>query len=242
MLNVYDQLTRVAPGSREIEPGLAASWDASADGTTYTFHLRDGKLPDGTPVTSSDVVWSLQRLFKSATSGFFFAAFESVTAVDPKTVKIQLKQPWAPALADLSLYSASILPQKLVEAKKDEFFNAPVGTGPFYVTEWAKGDHISLKKNPNYWDAGKPYLDAVDFLVIPDDNTRVIKLQAGEVDIATDLPYSQIDSLKQQQGIVVQTDPLARVDYIALNHTRAPFDDVNVRKAINLAVNKDQII
>jgi peptide/nickel transport system substrate-binding protein len=242
MLNVYDQLTRVAPGSREIEPGLAASWDASADGTTYTFHLRDGKLPDGTPVTSSDVVWSLQRLFKSATAGFFFAAFESVTAVDPKTVKIQLKQPWAPALADLSLYSASILPQKLVEAKKDEFFNAPVGTGPFYVTEWAKGDHISLKKNPNYWDAGKPYLDAVDFLVIPDDNTRVIKLQAGEVDIATDLPYSQIDSLKQQQGIVVQTDPLARVDYIALNHTRAPFDDVNVRKAINLAVNKDQII
>ncbi len=242
MLNVYDQLTRVAPGSREVEPGLAESWESSADGLTWTFHLREGKLPDGTPVTSEDVVFSLERIFASATWGFLFAAFESVTPVDERTVTIQLSQPWAPMLADLSLYGASILPKRLVEEQGDAFFNAPVGTGPFYVTEWAKGDRISLLKNPNYWDTGKPYLDELEFLIIPDDNTRVIRLEAGEIDIATDVPYNQIDALREREGIVVQTDPLSRVDYIALNHTREPFDDLNVRKAINLAVNKEQII
>jgi len=242
MLNVYDQLTRVAPGAEKVEPGLAESWDSSPDGLTWTFHLREGKYPDGTAATAEDVVFSLERIFTAPTYGFLFSAFESAKATDERTVTIQLKQPWAPMLADLSLYGASVVPKSVVEAKKDEFFNAPYGTGPFYVTEWAKGDRISLKKNPNYWDPGKPYLDELEFLIIPDDNTRVIKLEAGEIDIATDIPYNQIDVLRQTDGIVIQTDPLSRVDYIALNHTRAPFDDVNVRKAINFAVDKDQII
>lgn len=242
MLNVYDQLTRVAPGAEKVEPGLAESWESSSDGLTWTFHLRDAKYPDGTSATAEDVVFSLERIFAAPTYGFLFAAFESVKAVDERTVTIHLRQPWGPMLADLSLYGASVVPKRVVEAKKEQFFNAPFGTGPFYVTEWAKGDRISLKKNPHYWDQGKPYLDELEFLIIPDDNTRVIKLEAGEIDIATDLPYSQIDVLRQTDGIVVQTDPLSRVDYIALNHTRAPFDDLNVRKAINFAVNKEQII
>jgi peptide/nickel transport system substrate-binding protein len=242
MLNVYDQLTRVAPGSREVEPGLAESWDSSDDGLTWTLHLREGKTPDGTMLTADDVVYSLERIFGSATWGFLFAAFDSVKAADERTVTIQLSQPWAPILADLSLYGASILPQKAVEAAGDAFFNAPFSSGPFSVKEWAKGDHILLEKNPNYWDEGKPYLDEVEFRIVPDDNTRVIQLQAEEIDIATDLPYNQIDTLKQVPGIVVQTDPLSRVDYIALNHDREPFGDIEVRKALNYAVNKDQII
>ena len=217
MLNVYDQLTRVAPGSREVEPGLAESWESSDDGLTWTLHLREGKTPDGTVLTADDVVYSMERIFGSATWGFLFAAFESVKAADERTVTVQLSKPWAPMLADLSLYGASILPQKAVEAGGDAFFNTPYSSGPFSVKEWAKGDHILLEKNPNYWDAGKPYLDEVEFRIVPDDNTRVIQLQAEEIDIATDLPYNQIDTLKQMPGIVVQTDPLSRVDYIALN-------------------------
>ncbi|MCD6030739.1 MAG: extracellular solute-binding protein family 5, partial [Thermomicrobiales bacterium] len=140
MLNVYDQLTRVAPESREVEPGLAESWETSEDGLTWTFALREGMLPDGTPVTADDVVFSLERIFDSATWGFLFAAFESAAAEDERTVTIQLSQPWAPMLADLSLYGASILPQAAVEADPDAFFNAPYSSGPFAVTEWAKGD------------------------------------------------------------------------------------------------------
>jgi peptide/nickel transport system substrate-binding protein len=242
MLNVYDQLTRVAPESREVEPGLAESWETSEDGLTWTFALREGMLPDGTPVTADDVVFSLERIFDSATWGFLFAAFESAAAEDERTVTIQLSQPWAPMLADLSLYGASILPQAAVEADPDAFFNAPYSSGPFAVTEWAKGDRILLAKNPNYWNAPQPFLDELEFRIVPDDNTRVIQLEAGEVDIATDLPYSQIERLRETPGIVVLTDPLSRVDYIALNHTREPFNDINVRKAINHAVNKDQII
>jgi peptide/nickel transport system substrate-binding protein len=242
MLNVYDQLTRVAPGSQSVEPGLAASWENSADLLTWTLHLRDAKFADGTAVTTDDVVYSLNRIFTSPNWSFLFTAFKNVTAPDPKTIQITLSQPWAPMLADLSLYGASIVPKAVVESKGDDFFNAPYGSGPFMVTEWAKGDHISLKKNPNYWDAPKPYLDELQFVVIGDDNTRVIKLEAGEIDIASDLPFNQIDVLKQTEGIVAQTDPLSRVDYIALNHKREPFDDINVRKAINYAVDKDQII
>jgi peptide/nickel transport system substrate-binding protein len=242
MLNVYDQLTRVAPGSQDVEPGLAESWDTSEDGLIWTFHLRDGKLPDGTPLTASDVVFSLQRTFESPVSGYLFSAFDSVTADDDRTVTITLSQPWAPMLADLSHYSASITPQAPVEADPEAFFNAPYSSGPFSVVEWAKGERVLLQKNPNYWDAPKPYLDELEFRIIPDDNTRVIQLEAGEVDIATDLPYNQIETLSQTPGIVVLTDPLSRVDYIALNHLREPFGDVNVRKAINFAVNKDQII
>jgi peptide/nickel transport system substrate-binding protein len=242
MLNIYDQLTRVAPGSQEVEPGLAESWESSEDGLTWTFHLREAKLPDGTPLTASDVVFSLERTFASPSVGFFFASFDSVTADDDRTVTIELSQPWAPMLADLSLFGASIVPQAPVEADPDAFFNAPYSSGPFSVTEWAKGDRILMQKNPNYWEAPKPYLDELEFRIVPDDNARVIQLEAGEVDIATDLPYNQIETLRQTPGIVVLTDPLSRVDYIALNHLREPFGDVNVRKAINYAVNKDQII
>src|SRR3954462_13860797 len=94
MLNVYDQLTRVAPGSREVEPGLAESWDSSDDGLTWTLHLREGKTPDGTALTADDVVYSLERIFASATWGFLFAAFDSVKAADERTVTIQLSQVW----------------------------------------------------------------------------------------------------------------------------------------------------
>ena len=242
MLNVYDQLTRVAPGSQDVEPGLAESWESSEDGLTWTFNLREAALPDGTPLTASDVVFSLERTFESPAWGFLFASFESVAAEDDRTVTIQLEQTWAPMLADLSLFGASIVPQAPVEADPDAFFNAPYSSGPFYVTEWAKGNRILLQKNPNYWDAPKPYLDELEFRIVPDDNTRVIMLEAAELDIATDVPYNQIETLRQMPGIVVQVDPLSRVDYIALNHLREPFDDVNVRKAVNYAVNKDQII
>ena len=242
MLNVYDQLTRVAPESRDVEPGLAESWESSEDGLSWVFHLREAKLPDGTPLTASDVVFSLERTFASPAWGFLFASFDSVTAEDDRAVNITLAQTWAPMLADLSLFGASIVPQQAVEADADAYFNAPFSSGPFYVTEWAKGDRILLQKNPNYWDAPKPYLDELEFRIVPDDNTRVIMLEAGDVDIASDVPYNQIETLRQMPGIVVQTDPLARVDYIALNHLREPFDDVNVRKAVNLAVNKDQIL
>jgi peptide/nickel transport system substrate-binding protein len=145
MLNVYDQLTRVAPGSQEVEPGLAESWDTSEDGLTWTFHLREAALPDGTPLTASDVVFSLQRTFASPSVGFFFASFDSVTADDDRTVTIVLSQPWAPMLADLSLFGASIVPQAPVEADADAFFNAPFSSGPFSVTEWAKGDRILMQ-------------------------------------------------------------------------------------------------
>jgi peptide/nickel transport system substrate-binding protein len=238
MLNVYDQLTRVAPGSQGVEPGLAESWETSEDGLTWTLNLREAKLPDGTPLTASDVVFSLERTIASPVSGYLFSAFDSVTADDDRTVTITLSQPWAPMLADLSHYSSSITPQAPVEADPDAFFNAPYGSGPFSVVEWAKGDRILLQKNPNYWDAPKPYLDELEFRIIPDDNTRVIQLEAGEVDIATDLPYNQIETLRQTPGIEVLTDPLSRVDYIALNHLREPFGDVNVRKAVNYAVKR----
>jgi peptide/nickel transport system substrate-binding protein len=244
MLLIYDQLIRVASDGKSLEPGLAEKWDVSQDGLTYTFHLRDAKFHDGSPVTADDVVYSLTRVVQSKDSqwSFLFSAVDKVEASDPKTAVIRLKTVWAPFESDLALFGASIIPQKLHQAQQAQLFQKPVGTGPFVFDSWDKGNKIVLKKNPNYWTAGKPYLDELDFFVLTDANARMLQFQGGQLDIATLVPFSQIDSLKSNSDYTVLSDAVARIDYMGINVKRAPFDNVKLRQAMNLAVDKDAII
>ena len=113
-------------------PDLATSWDVSKDQLTYTFHLRDAKFADGTPVTAQDAVWSIERARKlDGGWGFLITAVKSITAPDAKTVVVKLSQPHAPLLADLAMYAYSVLPQKEVEQQGNKFFTHPIGSGPF---------------------------------------------------------------------------------------------------------------
>jgi len=244
MLLIYDQLIRVGADGTSLEPGLAESWTKSDDGLVYTFTLRDATFHDGTACTSADVVYCINRLVMLEESGwsFLFSAVSTVEGPDPKTVVITLSTPWAPFEADLALFGASIIPKAAHEAQGEALFQAPVGSGPFVFGSWDKGASITLTKNASYWDAGKPYLDELRFDVLTDANARMLQFQAGDLDIVTSAPFSQLESLKANPDVTVYEAAVARIDYIAINVTRAPLDDVKVRQAINYAVNKDAII
>jgi len=244
MLLIYDQLIRVGGDGTSLEPGLASAWTKSDDGLTYTFTLRDANFHDGTACTSADVVYCLNRLVSLEASqwSFLFSAVSTIEATDPKTVTITLSTAWAPFEADLALFGASIFPQAAYESQSDDLFQHPIGTGPFVFGSWDKGASITLTKNPSYWDTGKPYLDDLSFQVLTDANARMLQFQGGDLDIVTSAPFSQLESLKANPDVVVYEAAVARIDYIGINVSRAPFDDVKVRQAMNYAVNKDAII
>lgn len=244
MLLIYDQLVRVGPDGTSLEPGLAEKWDTSSDNLTFTFHLRDAKFHDGSAATADDCIYSIDRAAHSKDSqwAFLFGALDKLEAPDAKTVKITLKETWAPFLADCAIYGASIIPKALHTQKQAALFDAPVGTGPFKFVSWDKNNQIVLKKADTYWEEGKPYLDELHFMVLTDANTRMLKFQSGELDIATDVPFSQLESLKANSNYQILTDGAARFDYIGMNNTRSPYDDKNLRQAINYAIDKDAII
>jgi peptide/nickel transport system substrate-binding protein len=245
LYNIFDQLTTVNADSTDVVPSLAESWDISPDGTIYTFKLRKGvHFSNGTPLTAEDVVFSIQRAADPKKSGysFLFGPVTRVKKLDANTVQITLKEPFAPLLQNLNVFPASIVPAKVVEADAKGFAQKPIGTGPFALKEFRKGQLTHLVRNPNYWKSGKPYLDEVRIPYVTDDNTRILKLQAGEIDAAVNIPYAQIAQLDKRNDVDVKIEDLYRFDGIWLNNAKAPLDDVRVRQALNYATDKESII
>lgn len=242
MLLFYDQVLRVAPDGVSIEPGLAETWEASSDGLTYTFKLRNATFHDGTAVTAADCKYCLDRVVQDAKSqwAWIFTQVAGYEVTDDKTLVGTLKGPWAPYLSDLCLYSASIFPKAAHEANAETFFDNPIGSGPFKWVSWERGVAVKLAKNSNYWTSGQPYLDDLTFKVLTDANQRMLQFQSGELDIATDAPFSQLDALRSNPNVVLVTDAVARFDYIAINNQRFP--DVKARQAMNYAIDKEAII
>ncbi len=244
MLHMYDQLVRVGKDGLSVEPDAADSWKTSADGKSWIMHIREGvTFADGTPVTAADAKFALERA-ASKDSNFEdnFALVDHAVATDPHTLIVILKQPSASFLAYASLYAASIVPEKTVNAKGKGFWEHPVGSGPYILTEWVKNDHIVLKRNPHYWQKPYPYLDELRFDVLTDDNTRMLKFRSGELDIATNVPPNQVEPLKKVKGVVVKLFPQMRYDYIYYNHARKPINDVRVRRALNYAIDRQAIL
>src|SRR5207302_1377172 len=150
-----------------------------------------------------------------------YVAIKDVTATEDKTVTISLKQPYAPLLSVLAMFSGGILPAdmaKATDAKDYDNANAwkTKGTGAYYVEGWKKGDPIVLKRNPNYWN-GTPAVDEVRIEYIPDDNTRVLKLQGAETDLVDFVPFSQISALSAQSGVKAQTFTIQQTAFVILN-------------------------
>lgn len=244
MLLIYEQLIRVAPDGASLEPGLAESWERSEDGLTYTFTLRESLFHDGNTVTADDVVYSLTRASFDETSTWkdMVSVVDTITAVDPSTVEIVLKNAWVPFEADLALFACSIIPKAAHETQGADLFQMPIGSGPFKLDSWEKDNQIVLKKNDTYWEEGKPYLDEVVLRVLTDANARMLQFQGGEIDIATSVPYSQLETFATDENVVVLQDAVARFDYIGINNLRAPWDDKALRQAVNYAVDKQTII
>ena len=232
MLLIYDQLIRVGPDGLSLEGGAAETWDVSDDNLTYTFHLRKTNFHDGTPFTSADAEFCINRVIQPDDSGwaFLFSAVDTVKATDESTLVITLKQAWAPFEADLALYGASIFPKAAYEAQGEDLWQHPIGTGPFMFDSWDKGSQMVLKKNPTYWDEGKPYLDEVVFKVLTDSNARLLQLQGGELDIATDVPFNQIEPLSANPDFNLVPDAVAKIVYMGFNLKREFAQDKNLRR------------
>lgn len=243
--NVFDPLVRVDNTGTKLLPGLAESWTISPDGKTYTLKMRDAKFSDGTPVTASDAVFSLTRIRDDAGSLWkdSYSIIDTLKAPDAHTLVITLKTPSAAFLSKLALPNASVISQQaLTKQGADDFAEHPVGSGAFSVKEWTRGEKVELVKNPYYWDAAKVKLDGVEWLTLPDDNTRMLKVQAGEIDAALSIPFSRISSLQKDPKLAVELDTSTREDHLLINHSHGDLGKVEVRQALDFAIDKKAII
>jgi peptide/nickel transport system substrate-binding protein len=241
---MYETLYTVSADGKSVKPWLATSYDLSSDQLTYTFHLRQGvKFHNGQPMTSADVKFSLDVARDPKTGwGYIDAAIKSVEAPDPETVVITTKYKWAPLVADIALFSNAILPKDYAGMTQKQFYQQPIGTGPFKWDHWTHGQEIKLVKNPDYWQKGKPYLDSVTWTTVPADATRELQLKGGQAQIDEFPAYSSIEELQNTPGVTMNLFPSTRTDYLCMNEKVKPFDDVHVRRAISYAVDRQAII
>jgi peptide/nickel transport system substrate-binding protein len=244
-LLIFQLLIRTNPSGDGVVPDLATSWDISDDKRTYTFHLNPkAGFSDGTPVTSEDVAFSFGRTIydKDSPWGSLFPKLTMETP-DTHTIIFKLQQDWAPFLAAVSLHGAAITPKAyFTKVGVDVFGNKPIGSGPFMLTEWKKGDSITFARNPHFWDPSRPYLDGVVLSIVADDNVRMLKVESGEIDIGTQVPFNQVDKLKHAPDLDIQIVPYTRIDWIQFNEKLPVFQDVKIRQAMNYAVDKEAII
>jgi peptide/nickel transport system substrate-binding protein len=243
---VYTALVRPDPkGSSDLVPGLADRWVVSSDGMAYTFHIRDNaRFSNGDPVTAGDVQFSLDRFGDpklNAIYGVLAVGYDGTEIIDDSTVVVHLSHPVSAFLYNISILPAFIVPKKLVEQQGEKFFDRPVGTGPFVVKDWLSGSSITFARNPYYWEAGKPYLDEVRYDFITDDNARMLALQSGRAQAADGVPFSQIESLKNDSSLYLQFTEVPYFQGLWLNNKKPQFADLKVRQALQYAIDKETI-
>jgi ABC-type transport system substrate-binding protein len=236
-----------------IQPGLAESWDVSDDGLTYTFTLREGVIfHSGKDFTSEDVKYTFERWQgnESSPTAYTIDPIDTVDAPDPLTVVFNLSEPYNIFLDQLSGAWAVMLHQEAVEEAGDNYGVSVVdGTGPFRFVSWDRNQRIVLERFDEYaWgapifdNAGPAHLDGVEIRVIPEAATRMAEFQAGNVHIVQNVPAADVARLDGDPDVsIVQYDQL-QTTYLGINMAKSPTDDVNVRQAMNYAINKDEIV
>lgn len=242
MNNIYETLVRYSLQGG-LEAGLATRWE-NPDATTYLLHLRKGvRFHSGNPFTAEDVKFSLERILDpktAATRSRELAVVQSVTVVDPHTVKIALRQPSAPFLDLLASGEVVIVDKKWAEAGGN-FKQQASGTGPFKQGPFETGVRYTLVKNPDYWEKPYPYLDRIELATIAKDEVRVQALQTGSVDMIEYVPWQAIKTLEKDPGIKVHVG-YDTFNIIRLNPKRPPFDNPKVRQAFNYLIDRQEII
>jgi peptide/nickel transport system substrate-binding protein len=241
---IMETLYTVTPDGKSVKPWLATSYTVSKDGKTYTFKLRPGvRFSNGEPMTAADVKFSIDDARAPKRGwGYLDSAIKSIEAPDDSTVVFRLKYPWTPFLADIALFSNGIIPNNFAGQKRAEFYKHPIGTGPFMWDKRVVGQSVTFKRNPFYWQRGKPYLDRVTWTFVSDQNTRELQLRGGQIHIDEFPPFNSITKLRNTAGIRMHLFPSTRTDYLLMNHAYAPLADRSVRRAISYAIDRAAIV
>jgi oligopeptide transport system substrate-binding protein len=267
--DMYEGLVVAGPNGEPL-PGAAEKWEISDDGLTYTFHLRDGlKWSNGEPLVAQAFVDNVARTLDPATASeknYIFSSTISITgaadymnadnkgprdpktlgisAPDDKTVVIKLDKP-APYMLYLmnSFYMAPLHKPSLEKYGKD--FIKPgniVSNGPYHMAENVPQSHVTLVKNPNYWNAANVKIDKVIYTITEDDNTAIKLFKTGDQDITYDIPSDQVDSLKKEFGDQVHVTNSTETVYFSFNLKKPPFDNAKVRQALSMAIDRDTLV
>lgn len=244
----------------ELVPDIARSWGLSADQLTYTFHLRrDVRFSSGRRIEAQDVKYSFERVLTPRTRAPLTWVLDKIEGandfiegkapgvsgiqvVNDHTLILKLKKPFGPFLSLLAMTTAYVVPREDVERLGQDFGTHPVGSGPYLLSEWKHGQHVVLTAREDYFE-GKPKLSGILYRIIPEDLTAVLEFETGRLDVL------QIPSSEYRRYV---TDPLWREHvygrpgldtyYLGLNCTRPPFNDVRVRRAANMAVDRQHIL
>jgi dipeptide transport system substrate-binding protein len=264
---IYSRIVDFERGGTAVVPGLAQSWDISPDGKVYTFHLRKGvkwhnhrAWKPTRDFNADDMIFAIERQWKESNPYFKVTSsnhsyfndmgmpklLKSVEKIDDYTVRITLEKPEAPFLSDLAMEYAGVQSKEYADAMlkagtPEKIDQEPIGTGPFYLDRYIKDAIIRYKAFPQFW-GGKAKIDDLIFAITPDASVRWAKLQKGECHV---MPYpnpADLDTMRKDKNVVILEQPGLNVGYLAYNVTKKPFDDVRVRKAVNMAINKKAII
>lgn len=243
---MFNGLLKLGP-RMEIVPDLAESYVAK-DSTTLEFKLRRGvKFHDGSEMTADDVKFTIERLqdekLASPNKGKVSEVSE-VKVVDPHTVQIITKQAFAPLLAFLTnaRTGTQIVPRKIVQAVGNEAFGKqPVGTGAYKLRGWRPGESVSFSAHAEYF-AGAPSIPSIDVPLIAEESSGVTALKGGQIDLTSTAPFADIPALEQDRSLRVLKQPGMNCRFISMNHRKAPFDDVNFRRAVSMAFDRNAMV
>ena len=264
---LYDRLVAFEPGTTRVGPGLAERWEVSDDGLEYTFHLRRGvsfhTTDDFTPsreFNADDVIFTFDRQMNPSDPYFGYAGgqwlyfagmampelLSAVEKIDDDTVKFVLNVPYASFIANLAMDFASIVSKEYAdlaraEDRMEDLNRKPVGTGPFQLVAYEENATIRYRANPDYW-GGKPAIDDLVFVIAPDGGERRRMLEAGECQVMADPDPDDIAAMKENPDIVVVQQERLDIAYLAYNTTQPPFDNPAVRRALNMAIDKQAIV
>lgn len=229
----------------KLSPELAQSYEISPDGKTLTFHLRDAKFHDGSPVTAADVKATFDHIMAPDSTASFrnqFLIVDHIDVIDPKTVRFVLKQPSVSFIHYLALPETVIVPAAwLAQHKNDAGTAAPIGAGPFKFVRWTRGRELVVKKFDGYYKPGKPYLDEIVYNFYGDENTRVNAIKSGDVDIIDYVPSRSLAELQKDPDIQLERT-LGPFMGLVFNMHVKPLANADVRRAIAYTVDRDVIV
>ncbi len=248
--NIYNGLLKVEYDGKRVSfvPDLAETWEVK-DEKVHVFKLKPGvKFHDGTPCDAEAVKWSVERVWKGTPKSphaWKYKELNNVEVLDPLTVRLTFNKPYAflpVALTGSTGRAGTIVSKAAVEKYGSNFGRNPVGTGPFKFVSWRENDTIVVEKNPDYFEKGLPKLDRATFVLMKEPSAAIAAMLSGQIDGMSEIPVQFVSQIQAQKNLQLYGEIEGNYVYVAMNCKRAPFDDMDLRKAVAFALNREVLI